>query len=274
MTRLHPMRLLMRLGISDGPAAIANIITICLQYVFLAKLWEGYPISYMGDVIHSNVVITLAALSILGATAIGVFSLRRWSLGVTAARRLERPTANQSFDDIRASLATVASRSALPSAPALLYTPKNANALEVRERDGAADKAVVVGLDQRAYQRREPAAFAAMLGHEVSHLELAATRLEIWTRRAVTLHFRILGWLVAMFFLLLGFIDRRGIGSAPRLGGFAPVFDSTIYVQLGSQFTILVISSAIVLLVYSYFLIVRREHIHDFRGSQLAEQMP
>ncbi len=164
--------------------------------------------------------------------------------------------------DIRAALAIIGGRSTLPSAPALLYTPKSANALEVRERGGAADKAVVVGLDQRAYQRREPAAFAAMLGHEVSHLELAATRLEIRTR--------ILGWLVAMFLVLLGFIDRRGNGSAPPLGGFAPVFDSTIYVQLGSQFIILVISSAIVLLVYSYFLIVRREHIHDFRGSQLA----
>jgi hypothetical protein len=61
----------------------------------------------------------------------------------------------------------------------------------------------VVGLDQRAYQRHEPAAFAAMLGHEVSHLELAATRVEIGTRRAVTLHFRIFGWLVAIFVLLL-----------------------------------------------------------------------
>lgn len=161
-------------------------------------------------------------------------------------------------------LATVAGRSTLPSTPALLYTPKNANALEVRERSNAAEKAVVVGLDQRAYQRREPA------GHEVSHLELAPTRVEIRTRRTVTLHFRIFGWLVAIFVLLLGFIDRRGIGSAPPLGGFVPVFDSTICVQLGSQFAALLLSSAIVF-VYSYFFVVRREHIHDFRGSQLAE---
>lgn len=270
MTSLHPMRLLMRLGISDGPAAFAIIITICLQYIFLAKLWEGYPIRYMGDVIHSNVVITLAALSILGTAAIGVFSMRRWRLGVNAARRLERPATNQSFQAIRAALGTVAARSTLASAPALLYTPKNANALEVRERASASEKAVVVGLDQRAYQRREPAAFAAMLGHEVSHLELAATRVEIGTRRAVTLHFRIFGWLVAIFVLLLGFIDRRGIGSAPPLGGFVPVFDGTIYLQLGSQFAVLLLSSAIVF-VYSYFFVVRREYIHDFRGSQLAE---
>jgi hypothetical protein len=184
MTHLHPMRLLMHLGISDGPAAIAIIITICLQYVFLAKLWEGYPIRYMGDVIHSNVVITLAALSILGATAIGVFSLRRWSLGLNAARRLERPATHQSFEAIRAALGIVAGRSTLASAPALLYTPKNANALEVRQSGSTSDKAVVVGLDQRLYQRCEPAAFAAMLGHEVSHLELAATRVEIGTRHA------------------------------------------------------------------------------------------
>jgi hypothetical protein len=118
MTSLHPMRLLMRLGVSDGPAAIAIIITICLQYIFLAKLWVGYPIRYMDDVIHSNVVITLAGLSILGATAIGVLSLRRWSLGVNA--RLERPAKDQSFDGIRAALGTVAGRSTLSSAPALL----------------------------------------------------------------------------------------------------------------------------------------------------------
>jgi hypothetical protein len=54
-----------------------------------------------------------------------------------------------------------------------------------------------------------------MLGHEVSHLELAETRIEIGTRRAVTLHFRIFGRLVAIFVLLLGFIDRRGLGSTP-----------------------------------------------------------
>ena len=179
------------------------------------------------------------------------------------------PQINRS-NSIRAALKTVAGRSTLASAPTLLYTPKNANALEVRERGGACEKAVVVGLGQRAYQCREPAAFAAMLGHEVSHLELAATRVEIGTRRAVALHFRIFGWLVAVFLLLLGFIDRRGLGSAPPLGGFVPVFDTTIYVQLGSQFAVLLLSSAIVF-VYSYFFIVRREHVHDFRGSQLAE---
>ena len=98
MTRIHPMRLLMRLGISDSPAAAAIIITICLQYIFLAKLWEGYPIRHMGDAIHGNVVMTMVTLSLLGATTIGVFSLRRWNLGVSAAMRLERPAANQSFE--------------------------------------------------------------------------------------------------------------------------------------------------------------------------------
>lgn len=270
MTDIHPMRLLTRLGISDGPATAAIGITMFLQYIFLVKLWEGYPIRHMGDVIHDNVVITMAALSILGAAAITVLSLRRWTVGANAARRLERPAANQSFDAIRAALVTVATRSTLPSPPALFYTPKNGNALEVRERHSPSHMAVVVGLDQRAHQHRDPAAFAAMLGHEISHLELAAIRAEIVTRRSVFLHFRIFGWLVANFLLVLGFIDRRGLGSAPRFGGFTPVLDSTIYVQLGSQFAALVLSSTIVF-VYSYFFVVRREHIHDFRGSQLAQ---
>ena len=62
----------------------------------------------------------------------------------------------------------------------------------------------------------------------------------------------------------------RILCSAPPFAGFVPVFDITIYVQLGAQFAVLLLSSAIVF-VYSYFFIVRREHIHDFRGSQLAE---
>jgi hypothetical protein len=64
------------------------------------------------------------------------------------------------------------------------------------------------------------------------------------TRRAVALHFHIFGWLVATFVLLLGFIDRRGLGSAPPFAGFVPVFDTTIYVQLGAQFAVLLLSSA------------------------------
>jgi hypothetical protein len=130
--------------------------------------------------------------------------------------------------------------------------------------------AVIVGLEQRTRQRDRPRAFEDMLGHEVSHLELAETRLAIWARRAVLLHFRTLGWAAATFCLALGFVDRRGIGSHPSFGGFVPVFDGTVYTGLSSQFVVLILSSAIVF-IYSYYFVVRREHMHDFRGSQLAE---
>jgi hypothetical protein len=269
MTCPHPTCLLARIGISDGPALVAIVATIALQYAFLAKLWEGYPIRYMDDVIHHNVVIAMGALSLIGGALIAFFSLRRWRLGVKSAKRLERSATHQSFDAIQIELRTIAARSTLSSVPILLYTPRNANALEVREHNGNLEKAVVVGLDQRTYQREEPAAFAAMLGHEISHLELGATRAEIGMRRAVILHFRVLGWLIAIFVLLLGFMDRRGLGSAPPLGGSVPIFDVAIYVQLGAQFAVLLLSSAIVF-VYSYFFVVRREYVHDFRGSQLA----
>jgi hypothetical protein len=260
---------LYRLGISDGPAAVAITVTIAMQYLFLAKLWEGYPIEFIGDVIHQNVVLSMIGLTLLGAVVIVAVSLRRWQLGTRAAAKLEQPATNLSFDAIRSALVRVAARSTLRSAPGLLYTPKNAKALEVRERGGPFGDAVVVGLDQRGYQRSQPAAFDAMLGHEVSHLEVSETRTEIRARRAVALHFRILGWTIAIFCLVLGFIDRRGIGSRSPFGGFVPVFDATIYAQLSPQFAVLVLSSAIVF-VYSYFFVLRREHMHDFRGSQLA----
>ncbi|WP_050420532.1 hypothetical protein [Bradyrhizobium tropiciagri] len=223
----------------------------------------------MGDVIHPNVVVSMIGLTVLGTVVIVAASLNRWRRGANAESKLERPATNPSFDAIRSGLARVAARSTLLSPPGLLYTPKNGDALEARERVKPSGDAVVVGLEQRTRQRDRPSAFEAMLGHEVSHLELAETRLEIWARRAVLLHFRTLGWSTAIFCLVLGFIDRRGIGSHPSFGGFVPVFDGTIYAGLSSQFTVLLLSSAIVF-VYSYYFVVRREHVHDFRGSQLA----
>jgi hypothetical protein len=91
--------------------------------------------------------------------------------------KLEQPATNLSFDAIRSALVRVAARSTLRSPPVLRYTPKNAQALEVRERGGPSGDAT--GLDQRAYQRSQPAAFDTMLGHEVSHLEVSETRIEI-----------------------------------------------------------------------------------------------
>ena len=71
----------------------------------------------------------------------------------------------------------------------------------------------------------------------------------------------------------MNIVEMTSAGSSPlspamESGGFVLVFDSTIYVQLAAQFAVLFLSLAIVF-VYSYFFIVRREHIHDFRGFEL-----
>jgi hypothetical protein len=266
----HPLRLLARFGMTERPAAVAVGIVALLQYLFLAKLWEGYPIRFAGDVIHANVVAAGLALSLIGAAAIATGSLRSWRRGDLAARKLEHPAAHASFGPVRALLDEVAGRSILSGPgqrPALLYTLKNARALEAREtgRSGA----IVVGLEQRKALRQDPDAFGALLGHEISHLELAATRIETWVRRLTFLHLRILGWLTLVFVVVLGFIDRRGVGSSPALAGFNPVFDLSLYGQLSSQATVLALSAAVVF-VYAYFFVVRREHAHDFRGSQLG----
>lgn len=265
----HPARLTARLGVSEVPAAIAVTILATLQYVFLAQLWRGYPLKAVGDVIHVNVVVTGLALSLVGAAAIAVVSVLRWRRGTAAGRRLEVAASSPTFEGIRSALAQVSGRSTLSEAPQLRYTSKNASALEVREDDAGGKSAVVVGLGQRKHQSEDSKAFAAQLGHEVSHLELRGTAVEIGARRAVIVHFRVLGWLLLIFLLTLGFIDRRGIGSTPRAWGFDPVWDPSLYRSMSYHLVLLALSSLVVL-VYSYYFAVRREHLHDFRGSQLC----
>jgi len=266
----HPARLIARLGVSEVPAAIAIALLAALQYVFLAQLWRGFPLKALNnDAVHVNVVVTGAALSLAGAAVIAGVSMLRWRRGVAAARRLEAAASSPTFEGIRRALAEISCRSTLGNPPELLYTPRNASALEVREDEGGAQLSVVVGLGQRNRQTEDPEAFAAQLGHEVSHLELRATAVEIGARRLVVVHFRVLGWLLLIFLLVLGFIDPRGLGSAPRAWGFDPVWSPDPYRSMSYHGVLLALSSVVVL-VYSYFFAVRREHLHDVRGSQLC----
>lgn len=264
-----PARLIARFGVSELPAALAVALLALLQYMFLVQLWQGFPLKAVGDVIHMNVVIAGFVLSLIGGVVIIAGSIARWRCVVKATRQLEAIASNLSFDALRELTTTLARRSTLSVTPQLRYTPKNAAALEVREGNAVVPSAVVVGLNQRKRQCDDPQAFAAQLGHEISHLELAATRVEIGARRLVILHFRVLGWLVTVFLVMLAFIDRRGIDRAPRFWGFKPVWDFNLYMSMSYHMVLLVLSS-IVIFIYSYFFAVRREHIHDFRGSQLA----
>jgi hypothetical protein len=158
--------------------------------------------------------------------------------------KLEQPATNLSFDAIRSALVRVAARSTLRSPPVLRYTPKSAQALEVRERGGPSGDAVVVGLDQAptSAANRPPSTRCWDTKSRTSRFPKRGSK----SRRAVALHFRTLGWTIAIFYLVLGFIDRRDIGGRPPFGGFVPVFDGTIYAQLSPQFAVLVLSSAIV----------------------------
>jgi hypothetical protein len=264
----HTAHIIERLGVSELGAGIAVGLVAILQYVFLVRLWLGYPIKWVNDLIHLNVVIAGVILSVGGALAIAWLSINRWMCGTRAANLLERPAEHESFNEIRDTLSKIVSASKLPNCPRLLYTPKNSLALEVREPENGSP-AVVIGLGQREEYRRDPEVFAAKLGHEISHLELGTTRSEILARWLVVLHFRILAWLIAVFVFLLGFINSRGLDSTQIFRGFDPVFDGALYIQLSAQFSALFLSSSIIF-IYSYFFLVRREHIHDLRGSELA----
>ncbi len=268
---IHIARVVKRLGVTEMLPGVAVVIVAILQYIFLIRLWLGYPIKFVNVLIPLNVVVTGTILSIVGVIAIVLLSIKRWVCGTEAAKRIEKPAEHHSFNGIRSILNRIVAASTLSNYPKLLYTPKNSYALEVRMPvDGP--MAVVIGLGQRDECRRDTDAFAAKLGHEVSHLELATTHFEIWVRRLVTLHFRIFGYLLAVFVLLLSFIDLHGLASNSVFGGFVPVFDASIYIKLSAQFAALLMSSFIVF-VYPYFFLVRCEHIHDLRGTDLAGTM-
>lgn len=266
----HPVTLLERAGLSDMPAAIVITVVAVLQYVFLGRLWDGYLLRYAGDVIAENVVLTATVLGVGGAIVLAGIAVLRWVSAGKANRALEKDATNASFDCIRNLLANVTVRSTLSAPPVLRYTPRNALALETRQDWRGASPALVVGLEQRTRAAADNDIFTAQLGHEVSHLELGGTGVEVVVRRLVALHFLILSWLFVVFLVGLGFIDRTGLASVVPNGGFNPVFDGAIYVGLSSQFLILALSSAVVF-IYPYFYVVRREHAHDLRGSELAQ---
>ncbi|BBQ01251.1 hypothetical protein BSFA1_63790 (plasmid) [Burkholderia sp. SFA1] len=261
---VHPAVLLQGLGVSETPTGIGVALVAAFQYFFLIKLWEGYVLRRLGDVVHPFIGMTGMMTSVAGAGAILCIFRLRQKRRSKANHRIEKPATNASFTAIRRSLERVVGRSTLKRSPELRYSPKDALALTSRETASGDGQSIVVGLHQRERQGADPDAFEAQLAHEVSHLELAATAIESGVRRAVALHFCVLGWLVAVFTLTLGFVNPRGIGS-----GFEPVFDARLYFRLIPHALVLAFSTAIVF-VYSYFFVVRREHIHDFRGCQLA----
>ena len=266
----HSVRLLERAGLSDGPAAIVITVVAVMQYVFLGRLWDGYLLQYVGDAIAYNVVLTASMLGLGGAAVLAGIAARRWISAANANRALEKDASNASFDVIRDLLAEVTARSTLSAPPTLRYTPRNAQALETRQDWRGSSSAVVVGLEQRRRAVTDTDDFMAQLGHEMSHLELGGTGVEVIVRRLVALHFLVLSWLFVVFLIGLGFIDRTGLSSVVPNGGFNPVFDGTIYVGLSSQFFVVALSSVVVF-IYPYFYVVRREHAHDLRGSELAQ---
>ncbi|WP_316232467.1 hypothetical protein [Bradyrhizobium sp. SZCCHNR1051] len=122
-----------------------------MQYLFLAKLWEGYPIDGRRHPSERRALYDRPHCA--GAIAIAAASLRRWRRGENAAAKLERPATNPSFDAIHSALLGTVGHSTLPSPPALLFTPKNADPLEAREPGKPTGDLLIVGLDQRARRR-------------------------------------------------------------------------------------------------------------------------
>lgn len=152
----HPVQLMRRAGLSELPAAAVILTVITLQYVFLARLWIGYLVEKIEDVIAVEVVVTASVFAVVGAVVIGGASATRWIKAARAARKLEKDANNASFDDIRQVITQMIPGSGLLSPPRLRYTPKNALALETRQGLRGGEPAVVVGLAQRAVARDRP----------------------------------------------------------------------------------------------------------------------
>lgn len=102
----HHARIIERLGVSEIEPGSAVLLVAVFQYIFLIRLWLGYPIRYVDDVIHLNIVIVGVVLSISGIPAIVWFSVNRWIRGTEAAKRLEKGSEHPSFHAIHITLNT------------------------------------------------------------------------------------------------------------------------------------------------------------------------
>ncbi len=264
----HPAKLLNKIGITDRLSGIAIVCIAVLQYLFLAKLWEGYLIRYMGDFVHPYVVWTGMIVSCIGVAVIAYSSLTKWSVGNKSAIKLEKPATHESFQAIQKKVTKIGLRAELEELPVLYYTPKNSDALQVRDSIKQPSR-LIVGLNQRRANAIHPDAFEAQIGHEISHLELGETKKEVRTRLLLSLHIKSLSLLVIIYLVALGFIDTLGVDYNGKLGGLAPTFTYEVYRPFQMHAIPLALST-IVIYVYTVFFLVRREHAHDIRGSMLA----
>lgn len=256
------------LGISDKPAILAVAYLLIVQLGFLAVLFRNFFVASQGYELEGLAPFVLGLMGTTMTILWGGWQIHTMRRRLATSSSLERPAIHATFHRTRELMSSIVARSALQRDVALYYHITNERALHVTERNQGPDR-LVVGLGRVMSAEHQPQLMEALLGHEVSHLEMRQTRFETWARFSLLLYVRLSAAVLATMVILAAYLGPAVEENGRAIASLFPPSNSRALMAFVLPITFQVcISSAVV--TFAYFLLIRREILHDLRATQLA----
>jgi hypothetical protein len=250
------------------PALTAVLYLLAVQVAFLATLIHNFLLFPQGNqfagVTPRAVGLTATLLIPLGA----LWQARRTWRRLKVSAALERPAKYPLYSYVQTLLSTVLKCSSVQRDIELCYHMVNAEACHVTERSRSPDR-IVVGVNKAVSAPQQQRLLESLLAHEVSHLEQRRTRVETWARAALSIYVQSAAAVLATTVLLVGYLEPEVRDDGTAIAGFLPQWNP----DLLPRFVIPIMIQALVSLMIvglSYFVLIRRELLHDLRAMQLV----
>lgn len=265
----HPALVLRRLGVRDRHVGTAIGILLFFQVIVALIIFKNYQELDTGFAVRGVLAPGLIPSPFVLAVVVAVWLLLRALRTDARSRRSVKPASNVSFNDLRMELEHVRLKSIVTVPIELLYHPRQSDASFATERDK--QPAIVLGPGFRELQRKCPLLVRAVIGHEISHIELNETRRETWLRRALSVYCILTAGLFASVWMMMVFLQPSEIGGR-LIAGIEPLIPKPSPDVLGrfGGHTIVMLLDVVAVIVFGFFFVARRELMHDFRASQLA----
>jgi hypothetical protein len=265
---ITPISALAQLGVSDIPALAAVLYLLIVQIAFLATLIHNFLLFPQGnefvDVTPRAVGLAATVLIPLGA----LWQARRTWRRLKVSAALERPARNLLYSSVQGLLSTVLKRSEVQRDVELCYHMVNAEACHVTEGLRGPDR-IVVGVNKAVSATQQPRLLESLLAHEVSHLEHRRTRVETWARAGLLIYVQSAAAVLVTIVLLVGYLEPEVRDDGTAIAGVLPHWNP----DLQSRFVIPIVIQTLVSMMIvglSYFVLIRRELLHDLRATQLV----